>query len=76
MRIEAELFQRTGDWETAKAEILRDNLFQCGSRETLARFEREIRGRLKMLEPEQLELLVNGSEVFPAPNHCSKTNTQ
>jgi hypothetical protein len=60
-RIVAESRLRTGDWKSAKKEILAANALQCRSASSANRLERELRQRLERLTQDQLCLLATAT---------------
>lgn len=58
-RIVAEHYWATGDWETAKAQILQTKALQTRSASSAVRLERELRQRLRTLTDAQLRLLTS-----------------
>ena len=52
-----EIFLAEGSWEKTKVEVLAQNALQCRSSTSSGRLERELRGRLRNLTPDQLQLL-------------------
>jgi hypothetical protein len=57
----AELYLKTGDWDSVRAQILDGNLLRTRTRSSLIRTSRELIQRLQVLTREQLEILVDGS---------------
>lgn len=57
MRIAAEIFLASDDWESAKEHILATNALQCRTTGSANRLERELRQRLQLLTRAQLTLL-------------------
>lgn len=60
-RIVAEIYIQTGNWDETKRRTLSDNLLQARSKATAIRFERELRNRLQMLSPSQINILAASS---------------
>lgn len=52
------LFQRLGDWDAVRAQVLQDNLLQTRKASSAKRWAREVIFRLRQLAPEELDLLV------------------
>ena len=59
----AEVYERCGDWSEAARLISGDNLLQARTKSTARKKLGEIRHRLQMLTPEQLNLLVSGGRT-------------
>lgn len=57
MRIAAEAFLASSDWDVAKDHILSTNAFQCRTSSSASRLESELRQRLQLLTLPQLTLL-------------------
>jgi hypothetical protein len=53
----AEIYLEQGSWEVTKKEVLAHNALQCRSSTSAGRLERELRGRLRLLTPDQLQLM-------------------
>jgi hypothetical protein len=60
-RIVAEEYLRLRDWEEVKKIVLGSNALQCRTQSSAKRLEMEIRHRLDILTPDQLELLANAT---------------
>lgn len=56
----AVLFLELSDWNAVREEVLSENLLQARTISTLKRVCREIVSRLKTLDPNEIDLLVNG----------------
>ena len=57
----AELYEKSKDWAKVRQEILKNNLFQSRTSTALERVCREVLSRLKLLSPEQIKILQDGS---------------
>ncbi len=60
-RVCAEAYFETGSWAGARKSVLEANSFQCRSRTSLQRLEREMRQRVACLNDEELTLLATGT---------------
>ena len=60
-RIVADYYLSSGDWETAKRQVLAANALQCRSPASGVRLERELRQRLQRLTEEQIALLARST---------------
>jgi hypothetical protein len=58
----AELYGRAGDWGAVRDTVLSDNLLQMRTLNSSRRVCRELISRLRLLTPEQLKLVVSGSQ--------------
>ncbi len=56
-----ELYQELGDWEEVRMRVLNDNLLQVRSVASARRIFQEIRGRLQVLTPEEVDILLSGT---------------
>jgi hypothetical protein len=57
----AELYSTLGDWQAARAKVLKGNLLQARTQNTAHRICREVIARLKPLSADQLAILAGGS---------------
>lgn len=57
----AEAYERLGDWDTVREEVLDNNLLQVRTRSAAVRIYQEASGRLQQLTPDEMELLLDGS---------------
>ncbi len=57
----AELYQELGNWEAVRRRVLDENLFLVRSRASAQRIFQEIRGRLQVLTPRELDILLRGA---------------
>lgn len=57
----ANLYTKSKDWTNVREEILKTNLFQARTINSLERICREVLSRLKLLSPEQLKIIQDGS---------------
>ncbi|MBF0232704.1 MAG: DUF1819 family protein [Desulfamplus sp.] len=57
----ADLYIKSKDWTNVREEILKTNLFQVRTQNSLERICREVLSRLKLLSPEQLKIIQDGS---------------
>lgn len=57
----ADLYIKSNDWANVREEILSTNLFQARTSNSLERICREVLSRLKLLSPEQLKIIQDGS---------------
>jgi len=60
-RILAECYLNVGDWGSATARTLSENLLQCRSMASAVRLERELRQRLQALTKIQIEILARAT---------------
>lgn len=58
----ARTYVETSDWEATRARILTSNLLQMRTLNASRRIFREVASRLKQLNPDQIDLLLDGSE--------------
>ena len=56
-----ELFTKNADWDQIKADVIQNNLFQARTQASMERHFREIRGRLKQLPDQAIDLLSQAS---------------
>jgi len=57
----ADLYIKSKDWANVREEILKTNLFQSRTQNSLERICREVLSRLKLLSSEQLKIIQDGS---------------
>ncbi len=57
----ADLYIKSKDWANVREEILKTNLFQSRTQNSLERICREVLSRLKLLSSEQLKIIQTGS---------------
>ncbi len=57
----ADLYIKSKDWAKVREEILKTNLFQSRTQNSLERICREVLSRLKLLSSEQLKIIQDGS---------------
>lgn len=57
----ADLYEKNKDWPQVRQEILKNNRFQSRTSTALDRVCREVLSRLKLLSPEQIKILQDGS---------------
>jgi hypothetical protein len=57
----ATLYLELGNWDSVREQAIGENLLQVRTLSAIKRLSREILSRLKMLAPEELEFLINGS---------------
>ena len=57
----ADLYIKSKDWANVREEILKTNLFQARTQNSLERICREVLSRLKLLSLEQLKIIQDGS---------------
>lgn len=60
-QVVAEQFLACGDWDRVRRIVLERNLLQCRTQSSLERTGREVINRMKTLDPEELDMLKNGS---------------
>jgi len=58
----ATLYLSLGDWDAVRKEAIADNLLQARTQSTLKRVSREVVSRLKVLNSDEVEFLVEGTQ--------------
>ena len=57
----AESYERLGNWDAVREEVLGNNLLQIRTQSAATRIYQEVAGRLMEFTPEEMELLIDGS---------------